>query len=86
MRTREFAAGVCSGREVSLMIAHSHEYPMSGVNCNTAVNYQHSVSLVSCAIRVLSESIFISYDMHVELALAACRSFRVVLSNSRSSL
>ena len=61
------------------MIAHSHEYPKSGLNCDPAVNYQHSVSLVSCAIRVLSEPIFITYNMFVELALAACRSFRIVL-------
>ena len=62
------------------MIARSPESLKTGLNCNTAVNYQHSsVSVVSCAIRVLSESICISYKIHVELALAACRSFRIVL-------
>ena len=79
MQTRAFAAGVCSGRVVSVTIAHSLEYSKSGLNCYTAVNYQHSVSLVSCAIRVLLESICISYNIHVELALAACRSFSIVL-------
>ena len=79
MRTCAFAAGVCSGRVVSLTIARSPEYPKSGLNCYTAVNYQHNISLVSCAIRVLSESICISYNIRVELALAACRSFRIVL-------
>ena len=65
------------------MIARSTEYPKSGLNWYTdAANHQHSVSLVSCAIRVLrvlSESICISYIIHVELALAACCSFRIVL-------
>ena len=79
MRTRAFAAGVCSGRVVSLTIAHSLEYPKSGLSCYTAVNYQHSISLVSCAIRALLESICISYNVHVELALATCHSFRIVL-------
>ena len=68
------------------MIAGLPEYPKSGLNPYTAVDYQHSVSLVSCAIRILSESMCISYNIHVELALAACRSFRIVLKNSRSSL
>ena len=54
------ATGVYSGRVVSLMIARSPEYPKSGLNCYTAVNYHHSVSLVSCAIRVLSKSTYIS--------------------------
>ena len=79
MRTRAFAADVCSERVVSLMIAHLHEYPKSELNCYTAVKYQHSVSLVSCAIRVFSESIFIFYNMHVELAFVACCTFRIVL-------
>ena len=79
MRTRAFAEGVCSGRVVSLTIARSLEYPKSGLNCYAAVNYQHGVSLVSYAIRVLSESICISCNIHVELALAACRSFKIVL-------
>ena len=60
------------------MIARLPEYPKSGLNCYTAVNYQHSVPLVSCAMRVLSESICISYNIHMELALAACRSFKDV--------
>ena len=50
MRTRAFAAGVCSGRAVSLTIARFLEYLKSGLNCYTAVNYQYSVSLVSCAV------------------------------------
>ena len=61
------------------MIARSPEYPKSGLSYYTAVNYQHSASLVSCAIRVLSESICIFYNIHVGLALASCRSFRIVL-------
>ena len=65
MQTRAFAVGVCSGRVVSLTIVHSLEH--------IAVNHQHGVSLVSCAIRVLSESICISYNIHVELGRAACR-------------
>ena len=39
----------------------------------------HYVSLVSGAVRVLLKLICISYNIHVELALAACRSFRIVL-------
>ena len=73
------AAGVCSGRAVSLTIARSLDYPKSGLNCYTAVNYLYNVSLVTCRIHVLSESICISYNIHVELAFAACRSFRIVL-------
>ena len=79
MRTRTFAAGICPGRVVSLTIARSPEYPKSGLSCYAAVNYQRSVFLVRCAVRVLSDSIFISYNIHVELALATCRSFRIVL-------
>ena len=38
MQTRAFAAGVCSGRVVSLIIAYSLEYPKSELlNCCTAV-------------------------------------------------
>ena len=61
------------------MIARSPEYPKSRLIFYTFVNYQHSVALVSCVIRVLLESNCISYDIHVELALAACHSFRIVL-------
>ena len=50
MRTRAFAAGVCSRRAVSLTIARFLEHPKSGLNYYTAVNYQYSIAQVSCAI------------------------------------
>ena len=61
MQTLAFAAGVCSRKGALLTIAHSLEYPKSGLNCCTAVNYQHGVSLVSCAIRVLQFASPITY-------------------------
>ena len=39
MRTRAFEAGVCSGRVVLLIIAHSLEYPKSELNCCTTEYY-----------------------------------------------
>ena len=71
--------GRCLFGEGSNAFDRSLLYAKSGLNCYTAVDYQHSVSLVSCVIRVLSESICISYNIHVELALVICRSFRIVL-------
>ena len=59
MRTRAFAGGVCSGRVVSLMIAHLLEYPKSA-ELLYFCKLPDCFSLVSCATRVLSESIFIS--------------------------
>ena len=53
--------------------------PKSDLNCYPAVDYQQSVPLVSCVIHVLSEPICTYYNIHVELALAMCRSFRIVL-------
>ena len=47
--------------------------PQVWTDCYSTVNHQHSVFLLSCAIRVLSESICISYNINIELALAACR-------------
>ena len=54
MRTRAFAAGACSGIVVTPMTVRSSTPEVwTEQLCNTAVNYQRGVSLVTCAIHIL---------------------------------